>query len=228
MQPLSIDKLVIWAAGLAAVGLFAVRDDSPRAVDRWEQDIAAFEEADRQSPPPAEAVLFVGSSSIRLWDLPRWFPDLATLNRGFGGSQIADVNRYVARIVLPYQPRRIVFYAGDNDINAGKAPLVVAADFRRFVDLVRRSLPEAEIFYVPVKPSLDRWEQFAQQQVANAEILELCQTDPRLTYVDTATPMLGRDGRPRPELFVDDGLHLSAAGYELWSGLVAAALAAGD
>lgn len=228
MQPLSIDKLVIWAAGLAAVGLFVVPDDAPRAVDRWEQDVAAFEEADRQSPPPAEAVLFVGSSSIRLWDLPRWFPDLATLNRGFGGSQIADVNRYVARIVLPYQPRRIVFYAGDNDINAGKAPLVVAADFRRFVDLVRRSLPEAKIFYVPVKPSLDRWEQFAQQQVANAEIRTLCQADQRLTYVDTATPMLGRDGRPRPELFVDDGLHLSAAGYELWSGLVAAALAAGD
>jgi lysophospholipase L1-like esterase len=224
MQPFAVDKALIWGVAIVAVGMFFLRETSPQPADRWEQDIAAFEAADRESPPAAEAVLFVGSSSIRLWDLARSFPGLATLNRGFGGSQIADVNRYVPRIVLAYQPGRIVFYAGDNDINAGKAPVVVAADFRRFVELVWRSLPEAEIVYVPIKPSLDRWEQFADQQVANAAIRAMCEADPRLNYVDTVTPMLGSDGRPRPELFVDDGLHLSATGYELWSGLVAAAL----
>src|SRR5690242_4123501 len=99
---------------------------------RWEKDIAAFEKSDRDRPPPKNAVLFVGSSSIRLWDLAKSFPDVPTINRGFGGSQLADSVHFAPRIVLPYEPRVVVLYAGDNDLAAGKTPEQVHADFRAF------------------------------------------------------------------------------------------------
>jgi lysophospholipase L1-like esterase len=194
--------------------------------DKWEDDIAAFEAADRASPPPKGAVLFVGSSSIRLWKLSQWFPELTAINRGFGGSQIADVNRYVERIVLPYTPAQIVFYAGDNDINAKKPPEQVAADFRAFVDRVHAVLPETEVLFIAIKPSLKRWEQFATQQQANDSIRGFCEADDRLSYLDIVAPMLGENGEPRPELFDDDGLHLNDAGYALWTSRVASVLTA--
>ena len=188
--------------------------------DRWEETIVAFEASDRESPPAKGGVLFVGSSSIRMWKLDQWFPDRPTLNRGFGGSQIADVNRYTARIVLPYQPRTILFYAGDNDINAKKSPEQVAADFTAFVGMVRGELPETMIHFIAIKPSLKRWEQYGTQQHANSLIEAMCQGDARLSYIDVVTPMLGEDGKPRPELFADDGLHLNDAGYALWTEIV--------
>lgn len=194
------------------------------ATDKWEDDIAAFEAADRESPPPAGGVLFVGSSSIRRWKLERWFPELDTINRGFGGSQIADVNRYTERIVVPYRPRTIVFYAGDNDINAKKSPERVASDFKAFVELVQGSLPDTDIHFIAIKPSLKRWEQFADQERANGLIQAMCASDARLYYIDVVTPMRGDDGQPLPELFADDGLHLNDTGYRLWTGIVAEAL----
>ena len=195
------------------------------AADRWEETIAAFEASDRESPPAKGGVLFVGSSSIRLWKLEKWFPDLAAINRGFGGSQISDVNRYTARIVLPYEPHTIVFYAGDNDINAKKSPERVASDFKAFVEMVQKELPHTTIHFIPIKPSLKRWDQYADQQEANRLIESMCQGKRHLTYVDIVTPMLGEDGEPRPELFADDGLHLNEAGYKLWTSVVAPLLA---
>jgi lysophospholipase L1-like esterase len=194
--------------------------------DKWENDISAFEASDRESPPPTGAVLFVGSSSIRLWKLPQWLPDLTAINRGFGGSQIADVNRHLKRIVLPYKPSQIVFYAGDNDINAKKTPARVTDDFNAFVTAVRRDLPETRIIFVAIKPSLKRWDQFATQQQANDAIREICEASPQLTYLDVVTPMLGDNGEPKPELFADDGLHLNDAGYRLWTDLLKKHLAA--
>jgi len=221
-------RIATAAAGLLAAPLGAGWGDTQSCAaepDKWDDDIAAFEAADRESPPPKEAVLFVGSSSIRLWKLCRWFPDLTAINRGFGGSQIADVNRYVERIVLPYTPAQIVFYAGDNDINAKKTPEQVAADFRVFVDRVHRALPDTRLTFIAIKPSLKRWDQFAAQQQANALIRSICEADEKLAFLDIVTPMLGDNGEPKPELFADDGLHLSDAGYALWSELVAQALA---
>lgn len=194
-------------------------------VDRWADDIAAFEAADQETPPALGGVLFVGSSSIRKWDLARWFPGLTTLNRGFGGSQIADVNRYAERIVLPYRPKAIVFYSGDNDINAGKTPAEVESDLQQFVSSVHDSLPQTSVLVISIKPSLKRREQVAQQQQANERFRTLCESDRRLTYIDIVPLMLGEDGQPRPDLFVDDGLHLSDAGYRLWTEIVGEALA---
>jgi lysophospholipase L1-like esterase len=187
---------------------------------RWEKAIAAFEQQDRDKPPPKDGILFVGSSSIRLWDLAKSFPGLPVINRGFGGSQIGDAVHFARRLVTKHRPRMVVFYAGDNDIAAGKTPEKVAADFQAFVKLVHQELPKTRIVFLAVKPSLARWKLYEKQKQANALVEAYCRKGERLRYVDLVKPMLGDDVTPRAELFVKDGLHLSAKGYEVWTAAV--------
>jgi lysophospholipase L1-like esterase len=201
--------------------LSARADESVR---RWVKAIAAFEERDRESPPARHGVLFAGSSSIVLWDLKRAFPETTTINRGFGGSQIADSTYFADRIIVPAQPRTIVFYAGDNDLAGGRSPEQVRDDFRSFVATVRQALPETKIIFIGIKPSPSRWSLVEKQQEANRLIEADCQADPRLVFVDTFPAMLGDDDRPRPSLFRPDNLHLSARGYALWNALLKPAL----
>jgi len=193
---------------------------TPEATSRWEPEIEAFEAADREAPPRPGGVVFVGSSSIRLWDLEAGFPGLGAVNRGFGGSHVVHSADYAGRIVIPHAPRVIVFYAGDNDVAAGTTPERVAADFGRFVSEVRSALPEVEIIFIAIKPSPARWKWFAAQQETNRLIRRVCEAMPGLAYVDVVSPMLGPDGAPRVELFRSDGLHLSDEGYRLWNELV--------
>jgi lysophospholipase L1-like esterase len=191
-----------------------VADPDP---ERFEEEIAAFEQWDRQNSFPRDAVLFVGSSSIRMWPTAESFSSLPVINRGFGGSHISDVNHFAERIVLKYAPQLIVFYAGDNDIESGKSPQQVFDDFQAFARLVHDRLPSTRIVFLPIKPSLARWPKWRRMQDVNQRVEQLSHRDQRITYVDTATPMLGGDGKPRSELFLDDGLHLNASGYALWS-----------
>ncbi len=203
-----------------SVGGHVLANEKPQGPSRWESAIQKFEEQDRRMPPAKGGILFVGSSSIRFWDLEKHFPELEPLNRGFGGSQVADTVHFADRIVLPYEPRVIVMYAGDNDIAAGKTPCEVHDEFQTFVGLVHEKLPATRIVFVAIKPSIRRWELVPKMRAANALILATCVEDERLEFVDIDTPMIGEDGHPRPELFIQDGLHLSNAGYELWTGLV--------
>jgi len=207
------------AVALCCCALFLTAACAERAA-RWEQNIAKFEQADATNPPPKEGILFLGSSSIRMWDLDRWFPGMDAINRGFGGSEIADSTHFADRIVLPYAPEVIVFYAGDNDIAGGKKARVVAEDFKTFAKTVWEHLPETRIVYIAIKPSIARWSLVEEMRKANQRILTYCATEERLTFVDVDTPMLGEDGKPRPTLFGKDGLHLSDAGYALWTKLV--------
>lgn len=212
-----------WA--FLVVAASAVAGQTSRAEDkadftRWEKDIAAFEQRDREKPPPKNALLFVGSSSIRLWDLSKSFAGVEAINRGFGGSQLADVVHFAPRIVLPYEPRRIVLYAGDNDIAAGKTPERVFADFQAFDRVVHKKYPKIRIVYIAIKPSLRRWPLIDKIRKANALIEVECKKSDGLVYLDVVAPMLGKDGKPRPELFRDDGLHLNAKGYALWTELL--------
>jgi lysophospholipase L1-like esterase len=188
--------------------------------ERWEAQIQAFEEQDRANPPPEGEIVFVGSSSIRGWDLRKYFPDLPALNRGFGGSQIPDSTHYADRIIIPYKPALIVLYAGDNDIAAGHSPDQVSADFGRFVAKIEAALPEARVLFISIKPSLQRWHLVEKMREANRLIREQCAQDDHLTYVDIDTPMLAEDGKPRKELFKEDGLHLNAEGYALWTAIL--------
>jgi lysophospholipase L1-like esterase len=198
--------------GCLSVGFAAVQDPA-----RWENAIREFEAADERNSPGQVEILFLGSSSIRLWDLDHYFPGLRTLNRGFGGSQISDSLHYAERLVLPYSPDVIVFYAGDNDINSGKSPQVVYEDYRAFATKIRRHLSHTRIIFVAIKPSLSRWHLVEEMRKANKMIEEFSRLDPCLEYLDIDNPMIGLDGRPRKELFVEDGLHLSTAGYQLWT-----------
>lgn len=188
--------------------------------NRWEGHIRRFEARDRKSPPPKGAILFLGSSSIVHWDTKRCFPSHGTINRGFGGSQIADSLRFSERILIPYQPRIVVFYAGDNDIAAGKTPRQVLADYKALVAKARVKHPRVTFVFVAIKPSLRRWTLWPKMKQANEMVERFSRPDPRLLYLDVAGPMLGPDGAPRKELFVRDGLHLSPKGYELWTSLL--------
>lgn len=187
---------------------------------RWETTIEKLEARDRRHPPPREGILFAGSSSIRLWDLQRWFPGMPVVNEGFGGSKIADSTFYADRIIIPHRPRTVVLYAGDNDIAGGKTPQEVADDFRRFVARVHAALPRTRIVFLAIKPSLARWKHVAAMRAANRRIRAFTRTDDRLAYVDTDTAMLDETGRPRRELFRADGLHLNEKGYRLWTSLL--------
>jgi lysophospholipase L1-like esterase len=169
--------------------------------------------------------VFVGSSSIRLWPTAHDFPGLPVINRGFGGSTIADVNRFAERIVFKYNPSVIVFYSGDNDIAGGQSPEKVFTDFAKFVESARENLGDTPIIYLPIKPSIARWKLWPQMQLVNRRVQDLAKSDKNLHYVDTATPMLGADGRPRPELFRDDSLHLNERGYAVWNEIVRPQLA---
>lgn len=215
---------------LLVVGLLAVSGYAPAAEpavesaqpaeNRFEKDIQRFEKQDAEQSPPENAILFVGSSSIRMWKLGEYFPDIEVINRGYGGSIIADSILFAERIVIPYKPRVIVFYAGDNDIAFGKTPEEVFEDYQTFVVKVRKALPEVRIAFIAIKPSIARWQLVDKMREANRSIQEFCKKRGFLEFVDIDTPMIGADGKPRPELFIEDGLHLSHEGYVLWTSLV--------
>lgn len=201
----------------------AITAELPTAAP-FREEILRFAELDRESPPPACPVLFVGSSSIRLWSsLNEDMAPLPVLNRGFGGSTIAQSNMYFDRIVAPYRPRAIVFYAGENDLDGGQSPAAVAAEFARFMDLKRSRLGATPVFYISAKPSKARYAQLDRQTQLNAAIRRLAGASKDLTFIDVVMPML-RDGQPQ-DLYVEDGLHMNAAGYAIWRGLVRNALA---
>ena len=194
----------------------------PVSTPVWVNDMARFEAEDAANPPPAAPIVFTSSSSVRMWDsLASDFPGKPVLNRGFGGSQVRDAVHYADQIAVRYQPRMIVLYSGDNDINAGRSPQQVLSDFRAFVARIRQALPRTPIAYLAIKPSPSRIDQLPRQQQANALLRQEAARLEHVEFIDVATPMLGADGQPRAELFIEDRLHMSRAGYELWRGVVA-------
>jgi lysophospholipase L1-like esterase len=209
-------------AALHCASALAAEEDAAaaEAERRWAEAIRAFEKADRRDPPPQHGVLFVGSSSVRLWKLDEHFPEMPVINRGFGGSQVSDTLHFADRIVLPYRPRLVVLYAGDNDIAAGESPAQVTDDFKRLVLTIHAELPQTRVAFISIKPSIARWNLYDKMRDANERIRAICEDNERLTFIDVATPMLGDDGRPRKDLFADDGLHLSDTGYRLWTMIV--------
>jgi lysophospholipase L1-like esterase len=209
---------------LAACGLaFTKAEGRQTKVEdtRWAKEIAAFAAADDAQPFAPGGIVFVGSSSIRLWDLAAAFPERRVLNRGFGGTQIRDSVQHVERLVLRHTPATVIFYAGDNDLSAGRTPEQVLGDFETFVARVHAALPATRIAFIGIKPSLARWTIVDKVRAANHLIRAACDRDDRLGFIDVDGPMIGWDGKPRAELFVKDGLHLSAKGYALWNVLVA-------
>ena len=211
--------LLIVACSLAALNA----QDKPGVkgeASRWEETIRVFEEWDRKNSFASDAVLFVGSSSIRLWHTRECFEEFEVINRGFGGSQTSDVNYFAKRIVLRYEPKVIIFYAGDNDVASGKSAKRVFDDYVKFEKLVHKELPETRIIFISIKPSRRRWSLWNVMSAANTMIKDFSMSDSRLFYFDGATPLLDGDGEPKAELFLDDKLHLNSKGYEVWTKLL--------
>jgi len=234
----SLSRLVRWGVvlGLLAMGSAHIWAQAARSAqpgqgqtaaaannpDRWEATIKKFEEQDKVTPPPQNAIVFIGASSIVRWQLPEAFPELGAkaINRGFGGSLAADSTRYADRIVIPYKPRIVVFYAGDNDVEANHTPEQIAGDFSAFERKVHAALPQTQIVFISIKPSIRRWPWIEQIKAANALVKQYCATHPNLKYVDIVPQMLGADGKPRPEMLVSDGLHMTPEGYKVWNAAI--------
>lgn len=196
---------------------------------RWAEEIESFETADKTNPPPQDAVLFIGSSSIKLWtNFAQAFPGHKVLNRGFGGSQLSDSVAFVDRIVTPYKPRLVLLYAGDNDIALGKSPERVLADFKAFVSKIHAKLPDTRIAFIAIKPCPLRERFLDQVKTANQLVQEYAASDKRLLFIDVFTPMLDKEGRPREDLCLKDRLHPNAQCYELWASLLGPILAKYD
>ena len=189
----------------------------------FREEIARFAEMDRFQSPPACPLLFVGSSSMRLWTTLREdMAPLPVINRGFGGSTIAQANLYFDRLVAPYRPRAIVFYSGENDIDSGATPETAIASFRRFMALKDQHLGTTPVFYIAAKPSKLRLAQLPRQTALNTGIKAMAQTRPDLHFIDIVPAMM--DGGAPKDLFVADGLHMTQTGYSIWRDKVVAAL----
>ena len=194
----------------------SVAQAAPHNFGKWEKAIAAFEQQDRVSPPPQGAVLFIGSSTIARWKtLAEDFPTHQVINRGFGGSEIADATHFASRIIFPYEPRMVLLRSGGNDINNGKTPEQVFADFKQFVAVVHSRLPPGANRLHLAVPSVARWKQAEKEKALNTMASEYASQTPAVGYIESYSLTLGPDGRPRPELFVADKLHLNVEGYRL-------------
>jgi lysophospholipase L1-like esterase len=210
--------LALVALLIARPGRRSIAAETEHNFGKWEREISAYEQMDRTNPPPKGAVLFIGSSIIRLWKtLARDFPKQHVINRGFGGSEIVDATHFADRVIVPYQPRMVFLRAGGNDLNAGKSPEQVVADYQEFVAKVRAKLPETEIVFISLSPSIARWKQADREKQVNTMIAEFTTRERRLKYIETYPMVLGPDGQPRPDLFVADKLHFNEEGYKLLS-----------
>lgn len=210
MKPFPIALLLIFAVQFVAFAQQPVP---------FENEIKAFEEQDKTTPPPKNAILFTGSSSIKLWQsLKTDFPDKVVLNRGFGGSKLPDVIHFADRAIIPYKPKQIIIYVGENDVASGTVTAQEVHD--RFVTLftkIRKSLPKTPIVFISMKPSPSRRKFLPITIEANRLIKEYLAKQSRAKYLDIYTPMLDANGQIKGELFRADSLHMSPKGYAIWT-----------
>jgi len=213
-----------WVAILLMLGMLCASAQAFDCPDpkRFEEAMAAFDQQQATSPQPENGVLFVGSSSVRFWNTIH--DDLAPLtivHRGFGGSNMHDALYYIDRAVIRYRPRAVVLYEGDNDISAnGMSPALVMENFNLFVEKLRVALPQTRLYVLSIKPSIARWDDWALVQKTNGMLAARCAELQECVYIDVATPMLGKDGKPIANIFVEDDLHMNAEGYKIWTGVV--------
>jgi lysophospholipase L1-like esterase len=213
-----VRRVAAAAAAVGLAGLLAVCL-SAQTAEKWDAAIQKFEDQDKVSPPPQNGVVFIGASSIVRWNLPESFPELGdkAINRGFGGSQSVDSVRYVERIVVPYHPRIVVYYAGDNDVEANVPAREIAHQFELFDQKVHAALPQTKIIFISIKPSIRRWKWIDTIRSANAIVKAYCAKEKHLAFMDIEQSMIGADGKPNPDLLVADGLHMTPAGYRIWT-----------
>ena len=217
-------KKVWWAIFFASQTQLGFAQYQPDPL-RYLSQIIKFEEQDFSSPPPTDAILLVGSSSFLFWnDAKVELSPLTVINRGFGGSVMNDVIYYFDRIIAKYNPRAIVLYEGDNDLAWGLSPSTILSQFDTLIDMIETSLPFARIYVLSVKPSTARAHLWSQAKTVNKGFADRANRDSRINHVDVDTYLVQENGQVREDIFVSDGLHLNAKGYDIWGDVVRAAL----
>ena len=197
----------------------AARYASTRDYARWEKEVAAYEAADRQNPPPKGGILFIGSSTIRMWKtLADDFPGKKVINRGFGGTEIVDSAHFADRLIFPHEPRQIFLRAGGNDIHAGRLPAEVAADFAEFVRVVHARLPRTEIIFIGLSPAPARWSEGDKNRELNRLVREMALGMPRVGFVDAHDISLTPDGRAPPRAVRQGQAPLRSGGLQAAGG----------
>ena len=207
---------VCWGGVSRGAGTLCA-EEKPTGLAKWEASIQKFEAADKATPPVPGGVVFYGSSSIGMWNLPTSFPNMPTLNRGFGGSDMAAAAHFYERVVPQHQPRVVVLYEGDNDLASGRKADQILAEFETLVTKHRAVLPEAKLICLTIKYSPSRAKLRLDQEAANALLKARCDQDPHLLFVDLASTLLDEEGQPQPKYFKPDKLHLNPEGYAVWN-----------
>lgn len=202
------------------LGMAVSAEEKPKGPARFEAEIQKFEAAVQANPLTPGSIVFYGSSSARLWDLPQSFPQLVTVNRGFGGSDMAAANHFYERVIPPLKPQLIVLYEGDNDLNSGQTPCQVLAEFDALVAKHRVALPETKLICLSIKYSPSRARLRLEQEAANALLKARCAKDDQLLYVDVSSSLLNANGQPDPRYFLKDMLHLNSDGYAAWNAVL--------
>lgn len=187
----------------------------------WEKEFAAFDKKDSLAGKRANVILFTGSSSVRMWrSIQRDLNNDDILNRGFGGSTYADLDRDIERIVFRYNPTKVFIYSGDNDLNGNKSPEEVFTEFRTLYGKIKRRLPSTKIYIISTKPSISRERLIPKYKVFNQYLKDFLKHESNAAYIDIFTPMMDAEGRPKQDLFLGDNLHLNKKGYALWTDII--------
>ena len=194
----------------------------------FKKEIDAFMKSDSLSMPASGGILFVGSSSFTKWvDIKEYFPGYPIINRGFGGSSLPDVVNYAEQVIIRYKPKQIYIYCGENDIAGSDA---VTADtvlnrFKQLYSIIRKNLNKrTDIVFVSIKPSVSRWKLEQKFNEANALIKNFIESERHIIFLDVHTAMLEADGMVKKNIFIQDQLHMNAAGYKIWQGIIAPTL----
>jgi lysophospholipase L1-like esterase len=214
-----VKKIKLFLCLLLFAGVLYAQEQQPPF---W-NDIQAFKKQDSIKPPPQHAILFMGSSSFTNWkDVQDYFPSYRIINRGFGGSTLLDQIRYVNNIVFPYKPKQIVIYCGENDLAASDTVTgeLVFKRFTALFNLIRKKLPDVPVVFISLKPSPSRWHLRQKMITANTGIKNFLKKKSKTAFVDVYHKMLGTDGKPIKEIFLEDNLHMNAKGYTIWQKLI--------
>ena len=196
-----------------AIPLFSQQESYP-----YENEIIEFRERDKQAMPAPGGTLFIGSSSIRMWDdLEQRFPETPIVKRGVGGCELSHfVAFYMDSIVYPYKAQQIFVYAGENDIVNGKSAKNVTKSFKTLWKLLRKDNPGVSIYFLAIKPSNSRLQWTDAFMDTNQRIAKFLRNKKQGAYIDVATVVQGTDGMPNDDLFLADKLHLNSQGYDQW------------